>query len=90
MSYAKCGSLIGVDASHLQRIERGEAAFNLDGFREFVKLFGLGMVEAFQFLRLVPPGVTFREFQKFIKACRNEQLTPAKVLADFIRAYAES
>lgn len=80
----------GATASCLCHIEKGNGVPSLVLFREILKSLDLGMVEAFELIRLTPPGVSYAEFRKFLAACRQEQIPPAKVLADFIRAYAES
>lgn len=90
LSYLECGRQVGVTDDALKNIELSVRIPSLPTFRGILQAFNLGMVEVFQLLRLTPPGVSHSEFQKFLAACRQEQLPPAKVLADFIRAYAES
>jgi len=90
LSFLECGRQVGVTDDTLKNIEESVKTPSLPTFRGILKAFDLGMVETFQLLRLTPPGVTYSEFQKFLAACRQEQLPPAKVLADFIRAYAEA
>jgi transcriptional regulator with XRE-family HTH domain len=90
LSYLECGRQVGVTDDAIKNIEQSIKTPSLPTFRGILKAFSLGMVETFQLLRLTPPGVTHSEFQKFIAACRQEQLPPTKVLADFIRTYAEA
>lgn len=90
LSRRACARLVGGTEENLGHIERSVTVPSLARLREIIQALDLGMAEAFQLLKLVPPGVSFAEFQKFLAACRQEQTPPAKVLADFIRAYAES
>jgi len=89
LSFMECGRQVGVTDDALKNIEGSLHTPSLPTFRGILKAFDLGMVEVFQLLRLTPPGVTNSEFQKFLWACRQEQIPPARVLADFIRTYAE-
>lgn len=90
LSFAECGRQVGVGQAAIKNYEEGTCTPSLPSFREIIRVFNLGMAETFQLLKLAPPGVSFQEFHKFLATCRQEQLPPAKVLADFIRAYAES
>lgn len=71
----------------IERWERMEAAPSLLSFQRLCKAWLLGPYEIMRLLRLRPPGVTFREFQRFFKACEREGTTPAHALAQFIKVY---
>lgn len=90
LSRSELARQVGTTKENLSMLERGNSVPSVALLREILKVLDLGMVEGFQLLRMTPPGVSFSEFQKFLAACRQEQTIPAKVLADFIRAYAES
>jgi hypothetical protein len=57
-------------------------------FREMAEGLRLGFAEVFELLNIVPPGLSYREFRAFLRACRAENQTPAMVFAQFMKAYA--
>ncbi len=90
LSQREIAALIGVTRGGYTGYENGLTAPSLHVLQRVCKVFNLGFVEVFALLKLYPPGLSFQEYSAFIRACKAEQLTPAHVLADFMRVYGSN
>lgn len=89
LSQREMAALIGMTRGGYAGHENGLTAPSLWILRKLCKTLNLGFVEVFALLKLIPPGLNFREFDAFIRACKAEKLTPVHVLANFMKVYAE-
>jgi len=87
LSQREMAALLGMTRGGYAGYENGLTAPSLWMLRKLCNTFSLSFVEVFALLRLYPPGLSFQEYSAFIRACKAEQLTPAHVLADFMRVY---
>jgi DNA-binding XRE family transcriptional regulator len=87
LSQREMAALLGMTRGGYAGYENGLTAPSLWMFRKMCNTFSLGFVEVFGLMKLYPPGLSFQEYSAFIRACKAEQLTPAHVLADFMRVY---
>jgi transcriptional regulator with XRE-family HTH domain len=87
-SQADAGKVCGLTGVRMNGYETGRMEPTLRVFREMAEGLRLGFAEVFELLNIVPPGLSYREFRAFLRACRAENQTPAMVFAQFMKAYA--
>jgi transcriptional regulator with XRE-family HTH domain len=86
LTLAEIEVMSGIPKSTLHDYEHGRIVPQLHQFKKLCEVYQLDIFEIMELLRI--NFIERRDLKSFRNACRNEGVTPAQALRDFMQAYA--